>query len=296
MQCPQCGSENKVEHAKFCAGCGASLSPGAHDTAASDSEGQPSSASAQSYQDKLRHNSFSEFYASGAEAPAWRKRMVVVLTIAASAVTLASVAYYYSHRKYEISELAKLPPVAAETPRPHTASRNDTIFPCPSEAPFCIGTAASKIKDPACAPDKPVWAHYSEDGGNTWKRAGCYATEAQARQGLSDTLGLVGPKTRRLSEPPNKTRESISNRHTPIQASKPATHDETAGSSPQQHHVTFKGPFGIPVEKRNYPSEQMKQKALDLWDREKKILEPDGSINDKYVVKQKIGSGLIPGH
>ena len=49
----------------------------------------------------------------------------------------------------------------------------------------------------------------------------------------------------------------------------------------------FQGAFGRVVEKRSYPSEEMKLRALGLWAAEWKILEPDGTINEKYVVKPK---------
>lgn len=56
----------------------------------------------------------------------------------------------------------------------------------------------------------------------------------------------------------------------------------------------FKGAFGKVEERRSYPTEEMRQSALDLWDKERKILEPDGSINEKHVPKKQ-GTCPIPG-
>jgi|GEM_PF-1959976 len=59
--------------------------------------------------------------------------------------------------------------------------------------------------------------------------------------------------------------------------------------------VTFKRVWGQVVEERIYPSSEMSRRALELWRREGKILEPNGKINEAYVVKPKTFSP-IPGH
>ena len=52
------------------------------------------------------------------------------------------------------------------------------------------------------------------------------------------------------------------------------------------YEAKFKGVFGITIEERLYPTEEMRENALELWASERKILEPDGTINEKHVVKQ----------
>lgn len=59
--------------------------------------------------------------------------------------------------------------------------------------------------------------------------------------------------------------------------------------------VNFRTAFGlVSVEKRTYPNAEMKHKAIKMWDNGQRLLEPDGSINEKYMVKPK-DSSEIPG-
>lgn len=61
------------------------------------------------------------------------------------------------------------------------------------------------------------------------------------------------------------------------------------------YKVAFKVGFGQLAATRTYPSKQMRNRALELWTLEQKILEPDGTVNDKYVRKEAEFSP-IPGH
>ena len=61
------------------------------------------------------------------------------------------------------------------------------------------------------------------------------------------------------------------------------------------YKVAFKVGFGQLAETRTYPSKQMRNRALELWTLEQKILEPDGTVNDKYVLKEA-EFRPIPGH
>jgi hypothetical protein len=54
-----------------------------------------------------------------------------------------------------------------------------------------------------------------------------------------------------------------------------------------QYVVSFKRFWGPVLEERVYPNRKMTRRARILWDSEGKILEADGTINDKYVVKPK---------
>lgn len=73
------------------------------------------------------------------------------------------------------------------------------------------------------------------------------------------------------------------------------TPETAAGPQGKGYKAQFKQLFGMVIIERTYPSMAMKQRALNLWAREQKILEPDGSINNKYAPKRE-PSGLIPGH
>jgi hypothetical protein len=69
----------------------------------------------------------------------------------------------------------------------------------------------------------------------------------------------------------------------------------SAGKPPSKaYKAQFRQLFGMKVIERTYPSMAMKQRALKLWTREQKILEPDGSINDKYAPARQ--PSPIPGH
>ena len=59
------------------------------------------------------------------------------------------------------------------------------------------------------------------------------------------------------------------------------------GTCSPQYVVSFKRFWGPVLEERVYPNRKMTRRARMLWDREGKILEADGTINDKYVVKPK---------
>lgn len=59
------------------------------------------------------------------------------------------------------------------------------------------------------------------------------------------------------------------------------------GKCHPQYVVSFKRFWGPVLEERVYPNRKMTRRARTLWDREGKILEADGTINDKYVVKPK---------
>jgi hypothetical protein len=67
------------------------------------------------------------------------------------------------------------------------------------------------------------------------------------------------------------------------------------GKCSPQYVVSFKRFWGPVLEERVYPNRRMTRRARLLWDREGKILEVDGSINEKYVVKPKTFSP-IPGY
>ena len=75
----------------------------------------------------------------------------------------------------------------------------------------------------------------------------------------------------------------------------PQPETSATAESNERYQANFNLALGVIVETRTYPSKKMKQRAMELWATEKKILEPDGSINDKYVLK-KSDFSPIPGH
>ncbi len=74
--------------------------------------------------------------------------------------------------------------------------------------------------------------------------------------------------------------------------------EKLAIKSSQQADLTvhFKLLFGlISVEKRTYPDAIMKEKAIDMWSKGQQLLEPNGTVNEKYAVKIETNNSII-GH
>lgn len=179
----------------------------------------------------------------------------------------------------------------------------DPNAPCAVGLTACVRSSADTTVDPDCPAYKPIWAYFSNDKGMSWKRAGCYATEIDANKGLSNARLAATALAKKQAEqalaaktPPEPTPAPLPAAAAPA-APKPtveAALPPSAGKTGEIYQVKFKGAFGMTVETRTYHSAEMKQKALELWDRERKLLEPDGSINTKHVQPQT--SGVIPGH
>ena len=73
-----------------------------------------------------------------------------------------------------------------------------------------------------------------------------------------------------------------------------ATEKERPEEKHQNLTVLFKLLFGlIPIEKRTYPNEEMREKALSLWKKEQKLLEPDGTINERYAFRSHGSEAII---
>ena len=67
-----------------------------------------------------------------------------------------------------------------------------------------------------------------------------------------------------------------------------------AKAAKSRFKAKFKDVFGQVVETRVYPSRKMWRQAHELWDRERIILEPDGSLTEKNIAPSN--PSLIPGH
>jgi hypothetical protein len=63
----------------------------------------------------------------------------------------------------------------------------------------------------------------------------------------------------------------------------------------RQYVVSFRRFWGGVLEERIYPNRRMSRRAQTLWDREGKILEADGTINEKYAIRRKTFTP-IPGY
>lgn len=73
-----------------------------------------------------------------------------------------------------------------------------------------------------------------------------------------------------------------------------ASEKENREDKHQNLTVRFKLLFGlIPIEKRTYPNEEMREKALFLWKKEQKLLEPDGTVNERYAFRSHNNEAII---
>lgn len=226
-------------------------------------------------------------------------------------------------------------PVAEPEPvAPPPTPEVNPLAPCPAKIYACFGALANNIIDPTCPVYKPVWAYLSKDEGANWLKVGCYATEIDAEKAidkahkgmlLADKQSKEKAKTdlpvvatnaevkrahkaaeehktkpeEHKSKPENKTASEV----TPVSEAEPPMHEhavpepEKSASGAQKGYVAqFKGGLGfVSVASRTYPTEEMKKKALDMWDKDMRILEPDGTINEKYMLK-KPSAMPMPGH
>lgn len=201
----------------------------------------------------------------------------------------------------------------------------DPNAPCLPNVFLCVGGVSDNVRDPGCLYDKQIWAYFSNDKGKTWNSAGCYATEAEATKGVTEARRLAALKPPKAESKSADAVEKVKSEQLKADKVKKTAADKHDGNSTEQaqqaspagggqdtppapavpshtptkaasYHVQFKGAFGLVIlEERHYPNPEMKQKALELWDSDQKILEPDGSINEKYVIKQPKAVG-IPGH
>lgn len=178
----------------------------------------------------------------------------------------------------------------------------DPEAPCAVGLSACVRSSADTTIDPGCPVYKAIWAYYSSDKGVSWKRAGCYATEIDANKGLNAARLAAAALAKKQAEPmlsaktPTETVPAMMPAN-PGTVAKPAVEAHVpvpAAKAGEDYPVKFKGAFGMTVETRTYRSAEMKQKAQELWDKERKLLEPDGSINTRHVQPQT--SGVIPGH
>ena len=178
----------------------------------------------------------------------------------------------------------------------------DSAAPCPSGQFSCFRTGSDPKLDPQCPSYKSVWAYYSSDKGINWKRAGCYATEIDAAKGISAATSQAERSRKVVDNATAKRAADQANANAapaPVASPLPEQHTPNASTpsanEPAGFEAKFKGAFGLTVEKRTYRTAEMKHKALNLWDKERKLLEPDGSINEKYTIQPQ-SSGMIPGH
>lgn len=140
-----------------------------------------------------------------------------------------------------------------------------------------------------------VAAIFSIGGVNAFA-ADSSKTESTAAKSKSTTSKKAPAKkstTSKKAKPKATTPEAAPK---PTPATPIATPQPAPAAPAKTYPAKFKGAFGKVVERRTYPTEEMKNRAVNMWDREGKILEPDGTITVPAHALKKEDAPGVPGH
>lgn len=192
----------------------------------------------------------------------------------------------------------------------HSGSRNILMIICLLLLLAAGGIYYAKNRQPAApgTTDPSPLALENQPSEEDQKIADTPATETSTVEEPETAVAELPPTTHESAKPaagktsskPAKPRKKVTS---PVATPQEPTGNgnttvvETPTPTPAApiYEVRFKGLLGLVDEKRSYPTAEMQQRAKALWDKERKILELDGSINDRYAQKQSAGS-VIPGH
>jgi hypothetical protein len=321
MKCPQCGKENAVEYAS-CVACGAGLIAGDGALGRRKRAFYGNTGIAGSpyiTQPSVDVNRVIQV----------EKQMSMLLGVLFMAtLALGALAVYLNlpdeeQQSYRVSPLAALIERALNSPLQHTHTQTFTgrEIGAPMLYNANASTALQKIEN--ALEEAPPAANKLQAGGEGKKRKSKEKVlqpkmekpiqEAKAEPPPLHTLQPVAsvevpaaPPAENASMPPEKTEDPNANKVAVVDRSivsdkPPKRHksgcvlDKDTEECASRYVVTFKRKWGPIVEERAYPNPEMSQRAQELWRREGKILEPNGKINDSYVVKPKTFSP-IPGH
>ncbi len=86
------------------------------------------------------------------------------------------------------------------------------------------------------------------------------------------------------AEPPPKGKPGARDR---ARSKQPALRLQRNMENRSGYRAEFKNIFDQTLETRVYASEKIRRKALERWREDKTIIEPNGALNDKYVVKHQ---------
>ena len=168
--------------------------------------------------------------------------------------------------------------------RPQTVATAQTALQPESGRPFKAAPSAATVE-------------VSDVEPTPLEGAATAASSSTALQDTSNTVTVPKAGSNAMENSaadfskPVHSKRNAKHRAQQLAASCVPTHQ---GKCNPQYVVSFKRFWGPVLEERVYPNRKMTSRARTLWDREGKILEADGTINDKYVVKPKTFSP-IPG-
>jgi hypothetical protein len=180
-------------------------------------------------------------------------------------------------------------PIASDKKSDVTVQNSATITPAPGSVPTTnsiqdifnnpYNKPASAEKQVDKIPEKPIANNMAES-----------SNEAQKSDKKTDQQEEHAAPVEAQKEVASVTNETNTSTIEKESESENEHFNEKTGS-PEKHPnltVRFKLLFGlIPVEKRTYPNEEMRDKAISMWKRDQKLLEPDGTINEKYAFRTR---------
>jgi hypothetical protein len=265
MFCKKCGAKNG-DDAKFCRGCGSQLhsitSSIANESAATEPSQSPEpsipAATSAPKPEQIPKPAASAVRKNGSAENHPGSRNILIIVICLFLLLAAGGIYYAKNRQPATPEASDPSSLALENQSSEEAQEiADT--PVTETGTVEDSETAAELPPPPPEPAKPVASKITDKP--------------------------VKPK---------KAADPVVIPQKPVIDSNTAVVETPAPAAPI-YEVRFKGLLGLVDEKRSYPTAEMQQRAKALWDKERKILEPDGSINDRYAPKQSSGS-VIPGH
>lgn len=260
MFCRKCGAKNE-NNAKFCRSCGNPLQDVAV-SAPREFKATTPSAPAQA----PAPAAFTTASGGAANRSAFIKIIASVVFVSLILLLAVIGIYYAVNRQPATVDLAPLAQEAPPSEEAREAEFTDTEEFDSAADPDTITESEPELTEaapPVTKPAKPASSKAARKPAKPQKAASPAATP----------------------QPPDDSHSVATN----------PSADQTVAAPAVTYELHFTGLFGLIDEKRSYPSAEMRQKAKALWDKERKILEPDGSINEQYAQKQNSGN-VIPGH
>jgi hypothetical protein len=103
------------------------------------------------------------------------------------------------------------------------------------------------------------------------------AEEAKAKLLKDKQAALERERLSLIEKQQNNSKQAA---HSALAQQQQVPAEQISDSQSKGHKAKFKGALGITIAKRYYPTEAMRDQALEMWGAQGVILEPDGSITN----------------